>query len=255
MLAGMAILPLLFGAAHTGHAKTLPTIFKLRLVQKQSGVTVRIFGAHFGKSPVKLPCRKCNIPELNLWYFVGDPQGPNEVDITQWDDSYIELAGLTGTPGNTAIIAIKNDSLGKQGETVDATANLPGGPAVPKIRRLTFLRDRKHLKIIVEGRGFGVAPAGVPGSIDTAYFQLWTWVTGGGHSNYPWSAGHDGNSVTMNYESWTDSRIVITGFGSLYHAGEEGWVARPGYAVAVTLSNNPGGGAVGPSTGKASRLP
>jgi hypothetical protein len=32
-------------------------------------------------------------------------------------------------------------------------------------------------------------------------------------------------------------------------------VARPGDAVAVTLYNNPGGGAFGPSTGMASRIP
>jgi hypothetical protein len=254
-LARVAMLPLLFGIVHSAYANTAPTISKLRLVQKPNGITVKIFGAHFGTSPVKLPCKNCNITELKLYFFVGNPQGPQVLDIKQWTDSYIEMTGLVGTPGNTAVIAIKNDSLGKAGKTVDATVNLPGGPTGPKIRRVSFRREHKRLKVIVEGRGFGVAPAGIPGNIDTTYFQLWIWVTGGGESNYPWSAGHYGNGVTMNYESWTDSRIVISGFGSYYHDGGEGWVARPGDAVAVTLSNNPGGGDVGPSTGKASRLP
>jgi hypothetical protein len=253
--AASLIVPLLLAAPTSGYAETVPTISKLRLVQKQDGVTVRIFGARFGASPVTLPCRKCNITELKLYYFVGNPQGPQSVDIKQWNDSYIELSGLTSTPGNTAVIAIKNDSLGKGGKTVDATINLPGGPQGPKIRRISFHRQHKHLKIIVDGRGFGAAPAGIPGNIDTNYFQFWIWVTNGIQSNYPWSAGHPGNSVTLNYESWTDSRIVITGFGPDYHGGSEDWVARPGDAVAVTLSNNPGGGSIGPSTGSASRLP
>jgi hypothetical protein len=247
--------PLLFGAVHSGYAETVPTISKVRVVQKQDGVTVKIFGAHFGTSPVKLPCRKCNITEMKLYYFVGNPQGPEAVDIKQWDDSYIELAGLSSTAGNTAVIAIKNDALGNAGKSVDATINLPGGAQAPRIRRVSFRRDHKRLKVIVEGRGFGVAPSGIPGDIDTTYFQLWIWVTGGGPSNYPWSAGHPGDSVTLKYESWKDSRIVISGFGSNYHDGAEGFVARPGDAVAVMVSNNPGGGGVGPSIGKASRLP
>jgi hypothetical protein len=73
--------------------------------------------------------------------------------------------------------------------------------------------------------------------------------------NDPWAAGHNGDTVTLNYESWTDSRIVISGFGADYRGGSEDWIARPGDAVAVTLFNNPGGGDYGPTTGKAARIP
>jgi hypothetical protein len=107
----------------------------------------------------------------------------------------------------------------------------------------------------VEGSGFGPAPTGVPGNIDTDYFQFWIWVTNGDNHNYPWSAGHGGNTVTLKYESWTDSQIVVGGFGSYYKDGFEDWTVHPGDAVAITLSNNPGGGGFGPSTGKAARIP
>jgi len=257
VLAGLVALPLIGAAAYPAGAETAPTIAKVRLLQKQGGVTAKIFGSHFGKSPVKLPCNGCEITEMQLFYFSTSPtdnEDPQKVNITQWNDAYIELRDLKGAPGSTAVFAIKNDSLGKAGKTVADIATLPGGPPGPVIRRLTFRRNGKHLKIIVDGRGFGQAPPDVPGSIDTEYFEFWVWVTGGNIHNYPWAAGHNGNSVTLNYDSWTDSRIVISGFGAQYHGGSEDWVARPGDAVVATLYNNPGGGAFGQTTGKASRI-
>jgi hypothetical protein len=254
-LACFAALLLLAGAFQpTSAAPALPSITKVRFVNQQTGLTAKIFGSHFGKSPVKLPCNSCTITEFQLFYFVGENESAQAVNIKRWNDSYIELTGLTGSAGNTAIFAIKNDSLGKGGKTVAGTANLPGGTKGPKIRRLTLLGDHRHLKVVVDGRGFGAAPPGIPGNTVTDYFQLWIWVTNGDVHNYPWSAGHGGNDVTLKYASWTDSRIVVTGFGSDYRGGSEDWVARPGDAVAVTLFNNPGGGAFGPSTGKASRI-
>jgi hypothetical protein len=255
ILACFATTVLLAGAFQLAHATpVVPAISNVRFVNQQTGLTAKIFGTHFGKSPVKLPCNSCTITELQFFYFVGDDESAQAVNIKRWNDSYIELTGLTGSAGTTAIFAIKNDSLGKGGKTVAGTANLPGGTKGPKIRRLTLLRDHKHLKVVVDGRGFGSAPTGIPGNIDTDYFQLWIWVTNGDVHNYPWSAGHGGNTVTLNYESWTDSRIVVSGFGSEYRDGGEDWVARPGDAVAVTLFNSPGGGAFGPSTGKAGRI-
>jgi hypothetical protein len=150
------------------------------------------------------------------------------------------------------VFAVKDDTTGK---TVAATADVPGGPPAPVIRRLLFFRDHKHLKIKLEGRGFGTAPPGVPGNTDIGYFQAWIWVTNGDVHNYPWSAGHDGDSVTLKFESWSDSTIVIGGFGDNYRGGSEDWTAHPGDAVTMTVFNNPGGGAFGPSTGRAARIP
>jgi hypothetical protein len=63
-LVGRVILPLFVATIQPSYAEAAPTISKVRLLQKQDGVTAKIFGAHFGKSPVKLPCEKCNINEL-----------------------------------------------------------------------------------------------------------------------------------------------------------------------------------------------
>jgi len=255
LLAGLATLLLLIEAAHPAYATMAPAITKVRFLQKQDSVTAKIFGVHFGKSPVKLPCNNCKITEMQLLYFGQGNEDFGTFNIGTWTDTYIELKRLAAAPGTTAIFAIKNDSLGPAGKTVTITANLPGGPAAPVIRRIAFFRDHQRLKLRVDGKGFGEAPAGVPGDTDLVYFQFWIWVTGGDVHNYPWAAGHNGDDVTLKYESWTDSRIVISGFGADYRGGSEDWVARPGDAVAVTLFNNPGGGAYGPSAGKASRIP
>jgi hypothetical protein len=251
LLKSLLALPALVTIALPAYAQSFPTITKIRFHQEMAGVTAEIFGTEFGTSPVKLPCRKCNISELEFG-FIGQPMEP--VTITKWTDSYIRLTGLSADAGQTAVLAVKNDSLGT---SVAGTQAVPGGPSRPRIRRISLSHFHGHLRIVINGRGFGSAPKGVPGNTDIPNFQFVTWVKGGTEGdNYPWSAGGSGgggNDVTLNYVSWTDTRIEIKGFGGAY--GENGWTVAKGDPVVAVVYNNPGGGGVGPGSAVASRAP
>jgi hypothetical protein len=231
-------------AAHTSYGATEPTVTGAKIIPKPDHVDAVIHGRHFGISPVPLPCVACNIIELQ-WFFFGQPAEP--VTITGWTDSRIELTDIKGgSLGATAIFSIKNDSLGT---TVAAATNVPGGPPGPVIKRMKLAHAGRKLMITISGSGFGETPPGIPGNIDTPYFQFLVWVTGGSGGLYPWSAGAPNNCVSLNYETWTDSSIVISGLGGCF-----GYKASRGYAVVAALYNNPGGGVFGPSAGVGGRI-
>ena len=245
MLAGLALPALLHPAA----AQTVPTITKIRTEAHGGHFTVRIYGTNFGVSPVHLPCMHCTIPEMEFFPFT-DPAGP--VNIKAWTDTEIELGGISFAAGTTCLVAVKNDALGTD---VSGALNLPGGATPPVIRRVILRRFGPHRKITVIGRGFGPTPPGIPGSTDIPYFGFLTWVTGKSpqSDDYPWSAGGPRNAVSLNYESWSDSRIVISGFGGGY--GDDGWISKIGYAAAVVVYNVlPNNGGVGPGNAKAFRI-
>jgi len=231
-------------------APAVPTITAIKTRAQGDEFAVRIMGTNFGVSPVKLPCMKCTLPEMEFFPFT-DPAGP--VNIEVWNDSEIKLTGIKFAPGTTCFIAVKNDALGTD---VSGALNLPGGTTPPVIRNIIMRKFHSHMKIIVVGHGFGAAPPGVPGSSDIPYFGFLTWVTGKTpqSSNYPWAAGGPRNAVTLNYESWTDSRIVIDGFGSEY--GADGWVTKKGYAAGLVVYNVlPNNGGLGQGKAKAFRIP
>jgi hypothetical protein len=253
-LAGLLAAPLLIASIFSAGAQTLPTITRARFEQRPNGLILKIIGTNFGNSPVALPCNYCNIPELIWAQF---PQNIEPVTITRWTNTEIILHGINATAGATFLFSVKNDSLNA---TVVGAANVPGGAAPPVIRKLEFARTGQDMKIVVLGRGFGEKPRDIPGDTDIPYFVFATWVNGGSGGNYPWYAGYGeykkvdkGDGVTLKYVSWTDSRIEIHGFGARY--GQQGWTVASGDAVAVAFYSNPGGGILGPSAGKASRIP
>jgi hypothetical protein len=234
---------------HPAMAQTVPTITKIRTRAHGDEFVVRITGTNFGVSPVKLPCMHCTKPEMEFFPF-GDPAGP--VNIKIWTDTEIELSGIQFAPGTTCLLAVRNDALGTD---VSGALNLPGGAQPPNIRHVILRRFHGHTKITVNGRGFGSAPPGVPGTTDIPYFGFLTWVTGQSpqSDDYPWSAGGPGNAVELNYESWSDNRIVVSGFSNTY--GDDGWVVKKGYAAAVVVYNVlPNKGGVGPGNAKALRI-
>ena len=85
----------------------------------------------------------------------------------------------------------------------------------------------------------------VPGKVTTQY-------------NYPWGPGWNGqgltDTVTFNYKSWTNTQIVIGGFGGAY--GTDGFIATKGDPYVFLLWQTPGivAGSTGPQTGKGGRV-
>jgi hypothetical protein len=106
----------------------------------------------------------------------------------------------------------------------------------------------------IAGSGFGNTPSGVPGSTDIPYFQFLDWRAVDGYS-----AGYEGqgytDTLTLNYASWSNTQIVINGFGSEY--GDNGWTAKRGDPYIITVFEPPGKipGQTGPQTSLGGRLP
>jgi hypothetical protein len=79
--------------------------------------------------------------------------------------------------------------------------------------------------VVITGSGFGTQS---PYTGDSQFILLHDVDTG-------WNAGFPGDLVTLNVASWTNTRIVISGFTGLY--GRNNWVFRPGDHVVVSVWN------------------
>ena len=73
-----------------------------------------------------------------------------------------------------------------------------------------FSQIGQNMHIEVDGAGFGPAPTTMPLDGYTNYFTL-TDISQGG-----WTAGGPPSHVALKYISWTDTAIVIDGFGTQY---------------------------------------
>lgn len=112
-----------------------------------------------------------------------------------------------------------------------ANATSPRAGATPTIRAVHFSRIGQNLRIEVDGAGFGAAPQTLPAVANLNYFEF-TDVTQGS-----WHAGSGSDPVNLQYASWNDTRIVITGFGSSY-GGQ--YKVAPGDKVALYVQYSGG---------------
>jgi hypothetical protein len=106
----------------------------------------------------------------------------------------------------------------------------PGGPT-PRIETVAFSAIGQGLHIQVDGSGFGNAPVTLPALGQLGQFGI-TDVSQGG-----WCAGRTGCAVYLQFTSWTDTRIIIDGFGTQY-GGNNKVVA--GDAVSIYLQHSGG---------------
>jgi hypothetical protein len=112
--------------------------------------------------------------------------------------------------------------------------------------------------VTITGSGFGDAPPQVGQNTDGPFFVLTDWnATAPFTEGFPWNAGFCGtpdcNGVTMGYVSWSDTQIVMQGFGDEYG---NNYLANPGdaFCVGVWPSTSTSDGTTGGSF-KCSRIP
>jgi hypothetical protein len=243
-----ATLALILLASSGAMAKPEAKIKKVKFTAVGSSFNVSITGQNFGNSPVSLPCDSCAAPELK---FIDNAnfrviETPN---ILTWTDTSITLSDVTGEKADSISLVITNDTLNS---IATAGGNFPGKH--PTIKNVTFSGNGKNLVMTITGSGFGSAPSGVPGSTDIPYFQFLDWRAVDGYS-----AGYVGqgytDTLTLNYASWSNTQIVINGFGSEY--GDDGWTAKRGDPYIITVFEPPGKtpGQTGPQTSLGGRLP
>ncbi len=209
---------------------------------------VAIKGKDFGAPPVTLPCNACTAPELKFFdnATFRNIETPN---ILTWTKTSITLSGVTGSAGDSISLIITNDS---SGSIATSGGNFPGKH--PKIKSATLSGSGQTLHMVITGSGFGRAPQGVPGNTVIPYFQFLDW-----RAVNSFSAGYTGqgytDTVTLNYASWSDTQIVIDGFGGQY--GQDGYSIASGDPFIITLFAPPGiiPGQTGPQTSTGGRVP
>ncbi len=142
-------------------------------------------------------------------------------------------------------------------ETCETPPSGGGSPptAAPKIGSVSAISDSQDQTIVISGSGFGYQ---CPFDGNTPYLQLADITAGlavpvGQPPNARWNAGNsgtlpsgncaassNGDWVTVNVTSWTDSQIVIKGFTGSY-GGYDGlfadWQFYPGDQVQIEVWN------------------
>ncbi|MEF8762214.1 hypothetical protein, partial [Stenotrophomonas sp. A3_2] len=107
---------------------------------------------------------------------------------------------------------------------------------LPQISSVASTGSGATRVLTITGSGFGPAPSAVGSTTDTPYLVITTFNRNAPYTDgFPWNAGFCGgsdcNGVTATYTSWSDTQIVIGGFGPAY--GQGNWSANPGDTVCV----------------------
>ena len=184
------------------------------------------------------------------WGYTGDGHA---LDYTVWTPSEVEVSGLGANAGDALVVALWN-AVTKRGVTWGG--NVPPVTAgAPSIKSVGFssLGTFPDLRIVVKGEGFGPAPATLPlvGDLNTFYF--WDGRAHCGSSAaFTAGGGYFGDAppdaVTLRYQSWSDTKIVIAGFRGSYGTGCS--QVKSGDPVAVSVWNSADTSETGPQTAK-----
>jgi hypothetical protein len=131
--------------------------------------------------------------------------------------------------------------------TTGLTDSSSSTPTPPTIESVSTVGATQTQTITIVGRGFGSTP-GSDGNLPC--FEIADLTKG-------WNAGHidpasspaetgaacsaaqgpQGDAVTAQISSWTDTGIVITAFDGMYGSTEYGWYFSAGDQVAVRIWN------------------
>ena len=222
-----------------------PQITSVQFSGSSGNYTLTVNGSGFGTLPSSLPFsgdssyfRIADAAQLGFgeWGYSGDALG---LAYQSWSDTQIQVSGFGGQPGDAIVLAAWNPSSGLG---VTWGGNVPGGGAgTPQITSVTFSGAGQNVQITINGLGFGSAPVTVPFTGDLNQFSFGNFRThcGGGSSLFEAGAsrwGHGSpNSLTLNYQSWSDNEIVITGFSGSYGQGCD--TVEAGDPVAIVLWN------------------
>jgi hypothetical protein len=91
----------------------------------------------------------------------------------------------------------------------------------PTITTVSFSQNSSEFNITIIGKGFGTLPLALPQVGDTSYFRIGD-AAQTGHAEW----GYNGDANELNYESWSDTKIVVGGF-----------MGSPGDALTIALWN------------------
>jgi len=210
---------------------------------------IDVVGAGFGTAPGTLPA----VESLTVFGLYDTTQGgwcagrgncPVDLQYTSWTDTAIAIDGFGSSYGGQfkvaagdAVSIFVQNAQGPEFTVWTGTLKPgrcpgpdPDGPT-PRVESVVFSQVGQNLHIVVDGSGFGNAPGTLPAVESLTVFGLYDTTKGG------WCAGRGNCPVDLQYTSWTDAKIVVSGFGSAY--GTQYNVAS-GDAVSIYLQNTGG---------------
>ena len=203
-------------AAHA--AGTLPKITHIAVTPDLDGTfSATITGTNFGAAPSDVPCSSCTPAELRVVDLSSQPT-QQVVNVASWSDTSITVTEVPVAHGDAVRVELYNAAL-------NATAAMGGhvGKSASSvvISGISARGSGQNLVITVNGSGFGPAPSVVGTNGVSPYFLFTDFNVHAPDANgHTWNAGFCGanncDGVTVNYTSWTDSQIVISGFGGTY---------------------------------------
>jgi hypothetical protein len=233
-----------------------PLIHAVTFTGQAGDYTVVLKGHGFGPPPVALPFsgdtssfRIGDNAELSSgeWGYRGDT---HTLDYRVWTGTEIEIGGLGAGPGDALVIALWNAHTGL-GATWGGDVP-PVATGTPTITSVGFssLGTLPDLRIAVHGRGFGPAPKKLPyvGDLDSFYFWDGRANCRGFSAGGSYFGALPPDAVTFRYESWSDTKIVITGFRGAY--GTLCDEVRTGDPVVVSVWNSAATSDTGPQAAK-----
>jgi len=184
------------------------------------------------------------------WGYTGDAR---LLRYLVWTPSEVEVSGLGAHAGDALVVALWNAAT-RRGVSWGGNAP-PVDAGAPVIRSVGFssLGTPVDLRIVVKGSGFGPAPRALPYVGDLDAFSFWDGRAGCGSSTAFTAGGSyfgqaPADVVTLRYQSWTDTKIVVGGFRGAYGTGCA--LLRTGDPVAVSVWNSGDGAITGPQTAK-----
>jgi len=244
---------LMFLLAVSGVGQSVPTFSPTVISGSSGNYSIALSGYSFGSSlcsgsgqdcayfRIGNPtCNKTNPGGCEAGYL-GDAY---TVNFDSWTDDQIQISGYTvGQPGDAIEVGIWNSQNETDG-TVWAGNILPVQPGTPQIYSVVFSGIGKSLHVTIYGTGFGSAPAGVPcaSGCYTGFLRFgdYAYHSFTGQCGACFYAGFTGSTITVKYTSWSNTKIVLSGFAGTY--GEDSLVVNHGDPVAIDVWSNTGNG-------------
>jgi hypothetical protein len=192
-----------------------PVVTSVAFTGTNIDLHVVISGTGFGSAPPGVPCPSCTTPFLRVMDGRGDIC--QVFNIASWTDTQVTFSGVRGDPGDPVLVLVENPQNHRvgfsQGLTIPKTITL----ASPIIKSVSFAGGiGQNLQITIVGSGFGASPPHLPFEGDLPFFTFLDrpFEPTGWEAGYSQASFHD--TVTVKFESWSSSKIVIRGFGGDY---------------------------------------
>ncbi len=211
-------------------------ISSVRIMGGPRRYQLTVSGVGFGNPLIKLPFR-ADTPWLALTDVTCSGNMPGRCEagytgdadpliINRWSNRTIVVSDYTvANLGDALLLGIWNPYAVAPYNAATWAGSVPGGsrnPSPPVINAIAMQGTGSDLHIEIHGRGFGPAPNGIPGVTDTAYLRFadYSWHSWTGKGSVWFTAGYQKlgvrDSITMDYQYWSNREIRLAGFGGAY---------------------------------------